>query len=63
MQMLKEEVTNNQFDIALGIDGDADRVGVVDNKAVFTPIDNVLIILCPFPKLIGVYKIPCLTTK
>ena len=43
MQMLKEEVTNNHFDIALGIDGDADRVGVVDNKAVFTPIDNVMI--------------------
>lgn len=43
MQMLKEEVTNNHFDIALGIDGDADRVGVVDDKAVFTPIDNVMI--------------------
>ena len=43
MQMLKEEVKNNHFDIALGIDGDADRVGVVDNKAVFTPIDNVMI--------------------
>ena len=43
MQMLKDEVKENHFDIALGIDGDADRVGVVDDKAVFTPIDNVMI--------------------
>ena len=43
MEMLKKEVLNGGYDIGIGIDGDADRVGVIDNKGNFIPIDNVMI--------------------
>lgn len=45
MQMLKEEVTNNHFDIALGIDGDADRVGICDEKGNILAADMYMLIM------------------
>lgn len=43
MKMLENEVIKNGFDLGIGLDGDADRVGVVDNKGNYSPIDNIMI--------------------
>lgn len=43
MQMLKDDIKVNHYEIGLGIDGDADRVGVVDDKGNFIAIDNLMI--------------------
>ena len=45
LDMLKEAVIKNNADIGVGYDGDADRVGFVDEKGTFIEIDKYLIIM------------------
>ena len=45
LNTLKEVVTSNMFDVGIGYDGDADRVGFVDEKGTFIEIDKFLIIM------------------
>lgn len=42
---LKNEVVSGNYDIGLALDGDADRIGVVDEKGTFIPPDLVMIIV------------------
>ena len=43
-QMLKDKVLEIGADIGLGFDGDGDRVGFIDEKGTFIPIDKAMII-------------------
>ena len=45
LDMLKEKVKELHADIGVGYDGDADRVGFIDERGVFIPIDKFLIIM------------------
>ena len=45
LDLLKEAVKNNNADVGLGFDGDADRFGFVDEKGTFIPMDKYLIIM------------------
>lgn len=42
---LKEEVIKENADIGIGIDGDGDRVGIIDNKGNFIPMDKIITLL------------------
>ena len=45
LTLLKEKVKETHADIGVGYDGDADRVGFVDEKGTFIPIDKFLAIM------------------
>ncbi len=45
LTMLKEKVISEHADLGVGYDGDADRVGFVDEKGTFIDIDKFLIIM------------------
>ncbi len=45
LEKLKQKVLEVKADIGLSIDGDADRVGVVDENANFIPVDQLMIIV------------------
>ncbi len=45
LSMLKEKVKEVKADVGIGYDGDADRVGFVDEKGTFIEIDKFLIIM------------------
>ena len=45
MQLLMYFVKENDYDIGIGIDGDADRAGFVDNKGNYVSIDKIMIYL------------------
>ena len=44
LEKLKQKVIETKADIGLSVDGDADRVGVIDEKGTFIPIDYLMII-------------------
>jgi len=44
-KMLKEAVLDFHADVGLALDGDADRIGVIDEKGEYIPIDHYLIIM------------------
>lgn len=45
MEMLKETVLSNHADIGIGIDGDADRIGIIDEKGNMIFADKMMIII------------------
>ncbi len=45
LSILKKTVIENKADLGIGYDGDADRVGFVDEKGTFIPIDKFLAIM------------------
>lgn len=45
LSMLKDEVLKQKADVGLGLDGDADRIGIIDEKGQFIPIDHYMIII------------------
>ena len=45
LAILKEKVIENHADLGVGYDGDADRVGFVDEKGNFIPIDKFLAVM------------------
>ena len=48
MEELGKFVKDHHYDIGIGIDGDADRCGFVDNEGNFVPIDKIMIYLYRF---------------
>ena len=49
-EMLANEIKKHGFDIGIGIDGDADRVGIVDNKGNILGADIYLVLLYRYLK-------------
>ena len=47
LEKLKAKVKEVHADIGLSVDGDADRVGVVDENGTFVPVDYLMIIIKP----------------
>ena len=45
LEKLKEKVVELKADIGLSVDGDADRVGAIDEKGDFIPVDYLMIIV------------------
>lgn len=45
LDMLKKAVLDFKADVGVAFDGDADRVGIVDEKSSFIPIDHYMIIM------------------
>ncbi|MBR5227387.1 MAG: phosphomannomutase/phosphoglucomutase [Clostridia bacterium] len=45
LEMLKEAVLDAKADLGLALDGDADRIGVVDNNGKYIPVDHYMIIM------------------
>ena len=45
MKSLEDAVKKNEYDIGIALDGDADRVGVVDNNGNIVPIDILMAIV------------------
>ncbi len=45
MEDLKKYVIENHGDLGIGIDGDADRVGIIDNEGNFITIDKIMIVI------------------
>ncbi len=45
LEKLKEKVLETKADIGLSVDGDADRVGAIDEKGNFIPVDYLMIIV------------------
>ena len=45
LSILKKNVSDNHADLGVGYDGDADRVGFIDEKGTFIPIDKFLAIM------------------
>lgn len=45
LSMLKQEVISNSFDVGIGYDGDADRVGFVSEKGEFIETDKFMILM------------------
>jgi len=45
LEMLKTAVMENNADVGLGLDGDADRIGVITENGDFMPIDHYMIII------------------
>ena len=48
MEELGKFVVDNNYDLGIGIDGDGDRCGFVDNEGQFVPIDKIMIYLYRF---------------
>ncbi len=48
MEELGKFVKKNNYDLGIGIDGDGDRCGFVDNEGEFLPIDKVMIFMYRF---------------
>ena len=46
LQLLKQKVLETGADLGLGLDGDADRVGAIDEQGNFIPVDYLMIIIC-----------------
>ncbi len=45
LAILKEKVKENQADLGVGYDGDADRVGFIDEMGTFIPVDKFLAVM------------------
>jgi phosphomannomutase/choline kinase len=45
LQMLSAFVRDGHYDIGLATDGDADRIAVVDERGIYLPINNLLLVL------------------
>ncbi len=45
LEKLKQKVLESKADIGLSVDGDADRVGAIDEKGNFIPVDYLMIIV------------------
>lgn len=45
MKELSEVVKAEGFDLGIGIDGDGDRVGLIDNNGEFVPVDKIMIMI------------------
>ncbi|UKI26379.1 MAG: hypothetical protein L6V91_06140 [Bacilli bacterium] len=45
LTILKEKVLELKADCGIAFDGDGDRVGIVDNKGKFVPIDKYMILI------------------
>ena len=45
LEQLKKKVLETKADIGIGYDGDADRVGAIDNKGRFIEIDKLMVII------------------
>lgn len=45
MRMLKKAVKEFHADVGLALDGDADRIGIIDEKGGYIPVDHYLIIM------------------
>lgn len=45
LSVLKDKVKEYQADLGVGYDGDADRVGFIDNEGTFIPVDKFLAIM------------------
>ena len=45
LELLKKKVLESHADVGIGYDGDADRVGIVDEKGTFIPMDKFLAIM------------------
>lgn len=45
MEQLKKAVIENEADIGIGLDGDADRVGIIDENGKMVPIEAVMAII------------------
>ena len=45
MASLKEYVISHHCDLGIGIDGDADRVGLIDNEGSFITVDKIMIMM------------------
>ena len=48
MEELGDFVVSHGYDLGIGIDGDADRCGFVDNEGKFVPIDKIMIYMYRF---------------
>lgn len=44
LRFLKQKVIATKADLGIGLDGDGDRVGIIDNKGNFIPVDKLLLI-------------------
>lgn len=45
MEQLKQAVLKNKADLGIGYDGDGDRIGVIDEKGSYIPVDKFMIII------------------
>ena len=45
LEDLKKEVLKNNADVGIAFDGDGDRIGIVDEKGTFVPIDHYMILI------------------
>ncbi len=45
MEALKKYVVSHHCDLGIGIDGDADRVGLIDNQGNFISVDKIIIMM------------------
>ena len=45
LEMLKQKVKETKADVGIALDGDADRIGIVDEKSTYIPADHFMIII------------------
>ena len=45
MAQLKKAVLDNEADLGIGLDGDADRVGIIDEKGCFVSVDTLMAVI------------------
>ena len=45
LELVKKKVLNTKADLAISVDGDADRVGIIDEKGNYIPADKFMIII------------------
>ena len=67
LTILKEEVLKNHADVGVGYDGDADRVGFIDEKGTFIEIDKFLAVMWDYlydkvPKKECLFAVKCSKT-
>ena len=67
LTILKEEVLKNHADVGVGYDGDADRVGFIDEKGTFIEIDKFLAVMWDYlydkvPKKECLFDVKCSKT-
>lgn len=67
LAILKEKVKEYQADVGVGYDGDADRVGFIDEEGTFIPIDKFLAVMWNYlydkvPKKECLYDVKCSKT-
>ena len=45
MSQLKKSVIENGADLGIGLDGDADRLGIIDEKGNFVSVDTLMAVI------------------